>query len=67
MYSCVFIPVEKLDQQITYRRRIADLYIPTIEADMLRSSLLSEPECLTVQREQHSFGERTLTDECQYI
>jgi hypothetical protein len=32
---CMFVPVEEIDQQITWKNRVADLYIPTIESDTL--------------------------------
>ena len=35
---CVFMPIEELDQQMTYRRPVTDMYIPTIESDTLEKA-----------------------------
>lgn len=35
---CVFMPIEELDQQVTYRRPVTDMYIPTIESDTLEKA-----------------------------
>jgi hypothetical protein len=30
--------IEELDKQVTYHRRVTDMYIPTIEADTLEKA-----------------------------
>ena len=32
---CIFVPVDAIDQQVTFKKPAGDLYIPTIEADTL--------------------------------
>jgi hypothetical protein len=32
------MPIEELDQQVTYRRPVTDMYIPTIESDTLEKA-----------------------------
>ena len=35
---CVFMRIEELDQQVTYRRPVTDMYSPTIESDTLEKA-----------------------------